>query len=376
MGNRAKLIFNNLEIKTIHQRQFYTSLEGFRGLAVLLVLISHLLINTYFPNLIFLKLGFLGVNFFFVLSGFLITEILINEIRANKKSIIKKFFIKRFLRIFPIYYLSIAILYLFDIEQIRDYIFWLLSYTYNFGLVHFDLDSNYVSHFWSLCVEEQFYLFWPFILIILHRKFNLLNVFVSIILLSIITRFVYVFSNGHNYYEFALFSTVASISALAFGALLAYSKLESPKKLIKILDYKWIPIFMSIIFFLFVYFYTDQAFLFLIFGRTFASIIAIYFIGWGVMGFNNYFIRFMEWNILKFIGKISYGLYLYHQILFYLFKKDFDTFWLYIKPSLGNFGYQKGIFSFLFFSVLSFLIAILSFYIIEKPLLSFKKQIT
>ena len=128
------------------KRSFYPYIEGFRGLAVLLVLLSHWLIIEYFPNFTFLKLGFLGVNFFFVLSGFLITEILLIEIhnKVKSKTILKNFFAKRTLRIFPIYYLTIIVLALFNVRESVNLLPWTLTYSLNIG-------QNWYAYMVAVC---------------------------------------------------------------------------------------------------------------------------------------------------------------------------------------------------------------------------------
>lgn len=94
-------------------KQYYGQLDGLRAVAVMLVIISHFIIVPSYPGLLFLKFGFWGVNIFFVLSGFLITEILLNDIGTmSAGKLLKKFYIRRTLRIFPIYYLTLAVLFM------------------------------------------------------------------------------------------------------------------------------------------------------------------------------------------------------------------------------------------------------------------------
>ena len=144
-------------------------LDGLRALAVSLVLLVHF---PYVQGSVWSKAlwgigqatraGYIGVDLFFVLSGFLITRILLQE-KVDCGAIgFKSFFIKRALRILPIYYLSVfiaAVCFGYSSGSFAS----LATFTFNFH-VPFYPDSNPLEHTWSLSVEEQFYLFWPFLI--------------------------------------------------------------------------------------------------------------------------------------------------------------------------------------------------------------------
>ena len=355
-------------------KKFYTSLEGFRGIAVMMVLISHFIVIFHFPQLIFLKFGNLGVTFFFVLSGFLISEILIRDIdnKVSRKKILKNFYVRRVIRIFPIYYLAIILLSIFNIENIRDIIFWNLSYTYNIGRIWFDSDAHIISHFWSLCVEEQFYMIWPLLLIIFRKNRKIL--IFSIIIASILTKFLYVNFELINYGDFIHASTPAAMDALAVGALLAELKKNNVNILKKILKLFFIPFLFIIFYWLMLFIYNDTSRFYFIFGKITSSVTAFYLIGWGALNYDNLFTKFTKIKILRYLGKISYGIYVYHWIIYFLLIKHFDTIWMNIKGSLWKFGYNKWIFTFIIFTGLTIIIATISFYFIEKPLLKLKKR--
>jgi peptidoglycan/LPS O-acetylase OafA/YrhL len=139
--------------------QYLRSLDGVRGIAIGLVVLFHF---GYAP------FGWVGVQIFFVLSGFLITSILLQERDAPLGQYLTRFYWRRVLRIFPLYY---AVLMLAGISyeafgepaSYRHDLPWLASYAANFARLRAsDLGPAFV-HFWSLAVEEQFYLLWPFI---------------------------------------------------------------------------------------------------------------------------------------------------------------------------------------------------------------------
>ncbi len=363
------------ENKEVTSKLFYPALEGFRGVAVVMVLISHFIIIHYAPKLIFLNLGYIGVNFFFVLSGFLITESLLLAIYGNEKSILSNFYMRRTLRIFPIYYLSIGVLFFtLKSEAFNQVLPWALSYTYNIGRLWFGADSIYLSHFWSLCVEEQFYLLWPLLLILVHRRQHI-YVFLSAILLSIMIKSIYVSMALPNAGDFILAFTGSSIDALALGGFLAYVKLVHPGHLQKFLKSSWIPLVLLGVFWSILYMAASPTPLFYsVLGRLWTGGIAFFVIGWGAVGNQNTITKLLSGSLIRFIGRISYGLYVYHWIIYMLLHNQFDLYWMSLRHYLGFLAYHKWMFSFLFFSFLSLLISAISFYWIERPLLSLKKR--
>lgn len=131
-------------------------------------------------------MGWLGVSFFFVLSGFLITRILIESKEGN--NFFSNFYIRRSLRIFPLYYLYILVIFIYctylgiqDTQNWLYYIFYVQNYTMAWnGFLY--VPGQEFGHTWSLAVEEQFYLLWPLVVFFCNRKW----IFISAILLSCI----------------------------------------------------------------------------------------------------------------------------------------------------------------------------------------------
>lgn len=165
------------------------ALDGVRGLAMLLVLVCHFVPQvkpTGFVSGQVYRLGisaWVGVDLFFCLSGFLITRILLTA--KGQPGYLSTFYIRRSVRIFPLYFLSLAIAFLLipSLASIHDPVYqWLIDeqawfWTYSINLrpvfsgFH-DIYSHQVnlSRFWSLCVEEHFYLVWPFVVLALGRR--------------------------------------------------------------------------------------------------------------------------------------------------------------------------------------------------------------
>lgn len=129
-------------------------------------------------------MGWLGVSFFFVLSGFLITRILIESKSGN--NFFSNFYIRRSLRIFPLYYLYILVIFIYctylgiqDTQNWLYYIFYVQNYTMAWnGFMY--VPGQEFGHTWSLAVEEQFYLLWPLVVFFCNRKW----IFISAIILS------------------------------------------------------------------------------------------------------------------------------------------------------------------------------------------------
>jgi len=138
-------------------------MDGLRFLAFLAVFIYHAKPEKY-------PWGWAGVQFFFALSGFLITRILIKSESGHIGSDLKRFYIRRTLRIFPLYYAVIALVA--STTGILD-IGGLLTYTYNIRSYVFRNLSGTMGHFWTLCVEEQFYLLYPLILLFTPSRFRI-----------------------------------------------------------------------------------------------------------------------------------------------------------------------------------------------------------
>jgi len=210
------------------------ALDGVRGLAVLSVILFHF---GYFTA------GWIGVQIFFVLSGYLITGILVAE-RERPGAYFKRFYWRRSLRIFPLYFGYLAALSVLFLVTNAPAAFahrwaYLYSYTYNYALLLVPLEqSPAFTHFWSLAVEEQFYLLWP--LLVYYLPKSSVRALVGLILLaSPLFRLVAVMaarSMAHGHPEPGLFAyspLPAQLDALATGAglsLMNHQELRRPMR--------------------------------------------------------------------------------------------------------------------------------------------------
>jgi len=178
-------------------------LDGLRGVAILLVLMTHFCVFTYRPfmDLVFMKvaaLGWIGVDLFFVLSGYLITGLLLDA--KGQPWYFRTFYARRVLRIFPLYYGFLVILFvvvplaLSDrpelVQSIKHGERWYWTYTVNIFLAAGEWEAKSLQrtgHFWSLAIEEQFYLLWPFVVLAFRHR-TLMWICAGAILTSLLIR--------------------------------------------------------------------------------------------------------------------------------------------------------------------------------------------
>lgn len=213
-------------------------IDGMRAIAVLLVILFH-------ANFTFFSGGYIGVDVFFVISGFLITSTIVKELNAGSFSF-KAFYLRRIRRIIPVLVFIMlvitvpAVWFLFanNLETFGRTLLHTLLSTNNFYLwlnkgEYFAENSELIPllHTWSLSVEEQFYFFWPLLLLFLHNRFSLPQrlVFIFLFLISGVMLSVYLTESNPN---LAYFLLPARIFELTIGACLAlfWEKLPSLSK--------------------------------------------------------------------------------------------------------------------------------------------------
>jgi peptidoglycan/LPS O-acetylase OafA/YrhL len=309
---------------------YLSGLNGLRSIAALSVVISHIALSIRGFNLkIYLfginekglpngwYLGSNGVTMFFVLSGFLITYLLLLE--SNKSPIdIEKFYIRRVLRIWPIYYLyfflCLFVIYFFLGQNIGlSTFFFYLFFAANIPFI-FEFTLPFLDHFWSIGVEEQFYLFWPWL--IKKTKGNSFSIVLSIVVVINIIRYFLWWK--YPYSEGAIFSIVNRFDCMMVGGLGAMLFYEQNNVFLKVFDNKISNILSWILIMLMAF---NVKFINAIVDTTIVTVISLVLIV-GQINIKNRVIN-LDLPFFNFIGKISYGIYVYHILMIFIFSHLF-----------------------------------------------------
>ena len=332
-------------------------LDSLRALAVSTVLLAHF----WLPNL---GLSSLGVRMFFVLSGYLLTSILLRERHdaavcgAGRGTLLTHFYLRRILRIWPAYYAALAAAVLAGAHQLEETIAWHALFGSN---ILFFLEQQWyppiASHLWTLAVEEQFYLVLPVVILFVPQRLlpSLLVVFVAaaIIYRSVVAANV----GGTNDFYFLL--PIAQLDALAGGALLALvQKRKGPVNWKMLLGWSvpatalllLLPLPDGVDFTL-----TPAVEVLVMAGLVAAADAGI----GGTAG------AILSSRPLVALGRISYGIYLYHNFVAAAFN-----------AGAVRLGYPEfsGPFAFVLFYILTAIVAAASWFALERPALSLRRH--
>jgi peptidoglycan/LPS O-acetylase OafA/YrhL len=292
-------------------------LDGIRFIAIATVVLGH-----YFPSYAHvLPDASLGVRIFFVLSGFLITGILLRARTAAANTgtplsfTLRHFYIRRVLRIFPVYYLAVFLAVLLNETKAPGSLIALLSFTSNWWMVRNDSGLGVASPYWSIAVEEQFYLLWPLLMLFVART-HLGAAIIATLAIGLVSKLL-AFALGLPVF-FASISTFGALDALAAGAVLAYlakqQKFELIRKLSTAAGWISIPAYAVI--------YASEAFKIAM--PDFVS--SLRFCVYPLLGFwlveratfaPSWRVgRLLEFAPFVYVGRISYGIYAYHMLMY------------------------------------------------------------
>ena len=363
---------------TINQTGFFPQIDALRAIAVAMVVFSHWAgyHNDLWSDTSIWFNGEVGVQLFFIISGFLITGILLDErLRAETagdsgRSILKAFYSRRFLRIFPLFYGTLFAGYALGHPDVLNSIGWHLTYLSNFLFARRGEYMGDVSHFWSLAVEEQFYLLWPMMILFLPKRI-LLQAVVACMLFGPIFRFLMLFVLNANEVA-ANVLPFSSLDSLAGGALLAilYRNNWAPSR-IRIAAWFIRACVVSGI--AYVALRTvipvpatfESAGLFLSRTLMIPGLAAIvWFIAHGLPGRAG---AVLQSKPLSYIGKISYGVYVFHFFI------PGITAWLCYKADFLVWE-RYGMSAYLFVNTAALLtLSALSWHFFEKPINDLKQ---
>jgi peptidoglycan/LPS O-acetylase OafA/YrhL len=308
------------------------SLDGVRGLAIGMVLLVHVLwanpqTGQYFIDFVskVRTAGWLGVDLFFALSGFLITGILFDTLQSDHY--FKNFYARRILRIFPLYYGVILILFVvvhpLTFEQ-RHPLYILLVYLQNTPLwwngVSPSLIVRLTGHFWSLAVEEQFYLVWPVLIFLIRDRRRLLWAAAALAILAPVTRAVLLAHGAPFAATYEL--TICRADSLLSGAWLALAIRGNMRA--RVLKYAT-PVFILSLLICMGIAWQNGNFDWQAnravnsYGYSVIAIANTALIGMSLRS-SSLTAKVMRLSFLRFLGKYSYGIYIYHQIVFALIQ--------------------------------------------------------
>lgn len=377
---------------------YFKNLDGLRFIAALLVLIHH---ASFFKmeavdgvSAVYHEyteqFGLLGVNLFFVLSGFLISYLLMTERQRTGTINIKNFYTRRILRIWPLYYFYGISVTLFspivlsllgmseqgwDWQMIGGNLLFLILFAVNIQMAFFKYNEGIAEITWSVCIEEQFYMVWPWFIRWYNKR--LIQLFLTVVGISMLTKVLFFVLMKEGYiteYRMRLINYVFILNRLELfgvgmlGAWFFFNR-EQYRKIYGKLFHKGVQWIMWTVALLFVLdiFPLPATFRYF-FGHGLAALVFCYIIvapvtEWSVVNF--------EQPLLRTLGKISYGIYLYHtvvcQLTIMLFARVLRV------PATSFIGYD--IIYPLVCLLLTVLVAYASYQLFEKRFLEIKQKI-
>ncbi|MEL6556079.1 MAG: acyltransferase [Cyanobacteria bacterium J06621_11] len=360
--------------QSFKENRYFSGLDGLRCLAIFGVLFHHSPLLVSFPS--FLHRGYLGVDIFFALSGFLIVTLLLREKERKGRISLKNFYVRKALRILPVYYgilLLLVGLYSLRPDDPDAVVLFQRLPTYLTFLSNWvTTDAPNLGVIWALSTEVQFYLMWPLIEVFVRPpfKFAILGCFTAI---NIATSFGFldpfwtqVYGAG---FDRSLEILQTTFTPICFGILLAHL-LHSRRTFDAIAPFfanRWTSTALFSLMAVCVIFSPNSISLGGPF-RLMVHIVIILLLASLLIREDTPAHKVLNQKIFVQIGLFSYGIYLYHMFVYHVVRS------LVPKPALGDFGYFLGVL--VLGSLLSVVLAAISFYAYEKPILSFKKKLS
>ncbi|MGB0805871.1 MAG: acyltransferase family protein, partial [Salibacteraceae bacterium] len=299
--------------------EYYKQLDGLRFLAIFMVAIAHY-VQWQVGNVVAINIPFVyGVTLFFVLSGFLITRILLQHKNQGIGKSLKVFYGRRAVRIFPLYFVTIGIVFFMGYTQYRELIPWLLSYSINiYHSINPQIDLGDFSHLWSLAVEEQFYLIWPIFVLTIPLKY-FLKLASGLIVISLLYKTLMLSYFG-NWAE-ADSGFFSNFYSLGVGGVIGYLSIYSKTWFASLADTRLLGalFFVCVLTVLYRVFFPEDVF----FKVVVMQLIWVFFFAVLIVKvtFNpkGLYQLVLQNPIVSYLGKISYGIYMIHLFIPSLF---------------------------------------------------------
>jgi peptidoglycan/LPS O-acetylase OafA/YrhL len=354
---KTKLFAEITSIPEVLQPSHLPGLDGLRGVSIIIVILSHFFMHTKYTKSIS---GSIGVWTFFVISGFLITTLLLKEKVTTGNISLKQFYMRRFFRIIPVAYLFIIVLLIINYCQdlnigkmpfIAAALFWQNLPIHSFS-------SWYLGHFWSLSVEEQFYLTFPFILVYSFRNYFKIIIFL-IITIPIIEYLglnkIGVFYTNHivHVIAFIIINLLGNSVCILIGSL---ASILLFKKIIVIKDTFLTRNLGLILFVLAILLCTETSPIFISNAEILIFPILIGLVIVFNLNHNGVLTKILNNKVLIYIGILSYSLYIWQQLF------DNSQTWIIHSDSA------------LLHAIVLFIVANASYYLYERSFLRLKNR--
>lgn len=352
-------------------KSYMPGLDGLRALAVLAVLLYHISPNQFIG-------GYIGVDLFFVISGFLITYRNLQNIQnPNKTFTLKNFWLRRARRLIPALVLVIlvcvpigAIIYPDILVGAFRQVAGALTYSTNWveiihGSNYFDqANPSLFKNFWSLAVEEQFYIIWPpLLLLLLSRRLKNSQLVTIVATIAVASMVLMGILAAPDNYTRVYYGTDTHCFGLAMGIIFAFIWNKEKGSLSKewLSAQPWIPALAPvglIGFILIVMLAPDTAAFTYPFGLVLGSLFSLFLVGAVIIRPDALFTRIMELAPLRWIGVRSYGIYLWHWPMLVFGR-------ILIPTAMGT---VENVAVDVLFALISFVASDLSYRFIEEPM--------
>lgn len=376
----------NLPRNISNIRYYEPALDGLRFFAFLLVFLHHSLLNISSSNpisnfflVIIQKNGWIGVDLFFILSGYLNTILLLRERQFYGKFSIKKFLLRRALRIWPLYFLAVFFgfflvpflsVYFFGNDysdpkfanQINTQLPFYMSFMGNWAVaLHGYGYFTMIAPLWTISLEQQFYFLWPFMLLLLTDLKKSLFIGSVIISAAVFTRFFLAISKIHHPGIYT--NTFARMDILIIGAIFGLIVFYKPLFLSKVSVLTKTPFvlvsFPLLSFILYrIYLFDPTRIFSVVFGYLIIGLFLLYFCISALT--NMRMSKLLSFRAFVFLGKISYGLYIWHKLALLVMDYTIKPDQIVLRTSLALF--------------LTIVISIISYQVFEKIFLKYKTK--
>ncbi len=301
----------------------------------------------------------IGVDLFFLLSGFLITYLLLAERTRFGQIDLKSFYVRRILRIWPLYYFCVALVPVLHVyyDEPMPNIWQFMVFTGNFELMRHGWSSTAINHVWSICIEEHFYLVWPLLVGVVATQ-RLPTLFGAVMLSSVAVRLYYFWFVPDSYLALYL-NTFCRWDILALGSLFAYAayfrtiRLRVPRAARVLIYLGGALLFATDV-------YGEWNSVFAVMTKRYVyALLAAFALG-HILYAPDTMIKWRRQTPFHYLGKISYGIYMYHGLVVLLLTRQFPAF--------------HGRFFIGWVIIFTVTAAALSYEFVEKPILGLKRH--